>query len=393
VNHRGADNEDEDHSPMKVTNVQQCARDGVTTITADVLIEGAPQPMPLWYRLEGVESPRAPLGDAFAVGLLAPCMFEGEPLVIDASLSETLAHNLSRAREVLSSWYDFMTAVDVAAQTLYRARPRTTAPTAVACCFSASVDSWHSLIKHQGDITHLLLVRGFDPTLDNEAVWQETLKRVSAVAARLEKRLVVCETNLRTIADKSRGCWGRRRAPDTFWDECVQGSAYASVGLLLRDQIEALMIPATRAYDRLSPWGSSPLLDRFWSSDSVEIIHDGGEASRFKKVATIAACDLALDGLRSCDRPGSAYNCGRCEKCLYTLLALRLCGAAHRARSFPEPTPISALLETAVDPAARTQYQDLMMEAFRVGDRELAQLIKAMLSRRFSFHRSIARAK
>jgi hypothetical protein len=378
---------------MKVTNVQQCARAGVTIVTADILTEGCREPMTLWYRFEGEEISATPSGDAFAAGLLAACMFEGEALAIDAPVSEALSSNLARAREVLSSWYAFLTPVDVTAGDVRRSRQRTTAPTALACCFSASVDSWHSLIKHQDDITHLLLVRGFDPTLDNEAVWQETRAHVAAVAARLEKRLVVCETNLRTIADKGRSNWGRRRAADTFWDECVQGSAYASVGLLLRSRIEALMIPATRAYDRLSPWGSSPLLDRFWSSDAVEVVHDGAETNRFKKIATVAACDLALDGLRACDRPGSVYNCGRCEKCLYALLALRLCGSLHRARSFPEATPISALLETVIDPAARTQYQDLLMEAFRVGDRDLAQLVKVALSRRFSFQRGVARAK
>jgi hypothetical protein len=60
--------------------------------------------------------------------------------------------------------------------------------------------------------------------------------------------------------------------------------------------------------------------------------------SRLDKVAAIAEWPEALAVLRVClmfDVPNGAPNCGRCEKCVRTMLELMLCGALDRATSFP----------------------------------------------------------
>jgi hypothetical protein len=43
-----------------------------------------------------------------------------------------------------------------------------------------------------------------------------------------------------------------------------------------------------------------------------------------------------LSWLRVCWRnPGGAYNCGRCPKCVSTMVALRMAGLLERAPTFP----------------------------------------------------------
>jgi hypothetical protein len=377
---------------MKVSNIQKTRQDGVTMISADVLPDSAEAALKLWYRFDTVDPDLETVGDALAAGLATPCMYDSESLWVDAPVSGTLFRNLSRAQEVLASWYPFMKPVPICGRFIAEVPAMPAKGPGVICCFSAGVDSWYSLLKHQEEITHLLLVRGFDISLDNEALWNQTKAQIGGIAARLGKRLITCETNLRDIADKRRCKWGRPCTED-FWGQCLHGSALASVGLLLGSEIRTMIVPASHVYNRLRPWGSSPLLDQFWSNDEVELIHDGCEADRLKKTFTIASCDLALETLRVCYYNTSAYNCGRCEKCLRTQLALRICGVVHRARTFPEQFSLSAIRDLVIPATGLQMYEELMMEAYRVNDRELAKALRIAIGQRFSALRTFTRGK
>jgi hypothetical protein len=96
-------------------------------------------------------------------------------------------------------------------------------------------------------------------------------------------------------------------------------------------------IAASTTYDDLFPWGSHPLLDPLWSSEALEVIHDGCAVSRVDKVRGLAGCDVALDSLQVCSAQDRVtYNCCRCEKCLRTMVALEIAGVLSRCRTFPE---------------------------------------------------------
>lgn len=78
------------------------------------------------------------------------------------------------------------------------------------------------------------------------------------------------------------------------------------------------------------------MLDPLWSSELTEIEHDGCEATRVDKAAYVSGYELPMDWLRVCHKnPDSVYNCGRCEKCLRTMITLRIVGALERCKTFP----------------------------------------------------------
>jgi hypothetical protein len=85
----------------------------------------------------------------------------------------------------------------------------------------------------------------------------------------------------------------------------------------------------------LEPFGSHALVDPVMSSSQVRFIHYGAGFDRFEKMAFIAQSDFALRHLHVCFRDKSDKNCGRCEKCYRTLLALELLAAREKATSFP----------------------------------------------------------
>jgi hypothetical protein len=115
------------------------------------------------------------------------------------------------------------------------------------------------------------------------------------------------------------------------------GSALATVALLLGGAFERVFVPATLTYAHLVPLGSHPLLDPLWSTEQVELVHDGCEASRIDKLAVLSHDDVARRHLRVCfqNRAGR-YNCGECEKCLRTMVALRALGVLEAFSTFPD---------------------------------------------------------
>jgi hypothetical protein len=77
----------------------------------------------------------------------------------------------------------------------------------------------------------------------------------------------------------------------------------------------------------------------------VSIVHHGCAASRIDKVRSFGEDDGSRDPLswlRVCWRnPGGAYNCGRCPKCVSTMVALRMAGLLERAPTFPVPLELA----------------------------------------------------
>jgi hypothetical protein len=85
----------------------------------------------------------------------------------------------------------------------------------------------------------------------------------------------------------------------------------------------------------MEPHGSHPLLDPLFRTEEMELVHDGGEADRDEKVERIASHESVAKHLRVCWRnTDGAYNCGRCEKCLRTMLSLLAVGALDRCATF-----------------------------------------------------------
>lgn len=113
----------------------------------------------------------------------------------------------------------------------------------------------------------------------------------------------------------------------------TQGNSLACVALLLG--FPRVYIPGAYSYGQLIPLGSHPLTDPLWSNGSVAIVHDGAEVQRVDKVVKIARNRDALANLRVCFTDMNV-NCGRCSKCLRTMIPLALLDA--QAPPFP-PLP------------------------------------------------------
>ena len=102
------------------------------------------------------------------------------------------------------------------------------------------------------------------------------------------------------------------------------------------------------------------------------------------KAAAIAQHDVALKTLRVCWwNPGGAYNCGRCEKCLMTMVSLRAVGSLERCETLPqhvEPWRVARLpISTPSTRFFMTENLRALEESGR--DPELAAAVRTCLGR------------
>ncbi|MDR7443541.1 MAG: hypothetical protein QN208_02900, partial [Armatimonadota bacterium] len=102
-----------------------------------------------------------------------------------------------------------------------------------------------------------------------------------------------------------------------------------------------LLIAATHHQSVPRPHGSHPELDSRVRWAEVNVVHDSNDLSRYEKIQKVLKPYFdpkpGKPALRVClaEDPGPFLNCGRCEKCVRTIVALLLAGMDPRAYGFP----------------------------------------------------------
>lgn len=317
----------------------------------------------LWYRMP-TEFAQQVRVDAFVVAALMPAMAKGEDLEVSPELvvSSRLLRSLGTIQDILHVWNPELKRVNVRANSGNPPAPRPMS----ACFFSGGVDSTYTCLKHEMETSHLILLHGLDIDPGNETAFANASQQGGEIAARLAKTLVVVQTNAREFCNAG-----------GLTMVLFHGALLASVSLLLG--FGRTFIAASHTYDDLEPWGSHALLDPLWSTESCEIVYDGGEARRIDKVREIARRPELLASLRVCANDARGQNCGVCEKCIRTMTELRLVRASSPAFPALDPKQLRSL-KISFDNLV--YYIEACEVAQQTGDREVyARLHRAL--RRF----------
>jgi hypothetical protein len=284
----------------------------------------------VYFSLSGAAEGRYASADAsaFAAALLLPSMKQGEDLIIKGSISRQLYQGMHEIMQEVLTWDIGLRPIKIQADELVPDPPR---PPRSAAFFSGGVDSFYTYLKHQADpaeadrISSFILVNGFDISRHNTRLWDLTLENIRSIAAADGVGLTVVRSNIQGLIE-----------PILLWDY-AHGGCLAAVGLFVRGGFGQIYIPSTHSAAEQIPWGSNLALDGHWSTESTAFVHDGTEATRLEKVTwQIARSPLALAHLRVCfeNEPG-AYNCGRCDKCLRTMVNLYVAGVLEQSGTFP----------------------------------------------------------
>ncbi len=346
-----------------VNNIQSHRHDNFVELRSDIQINNKIETM--WLRWQGEEC-HIP-ADIFLIATLLFAMRANEKLVIKGVVSERLLQNIYKIQEIHHCFDRTLSIIEVEVEdvlpwnmTDYWQRIQTESfnsnKSVVGCCFSGGVDSFYSVFQHLYEVETLVFVHGFDIALENTVLKDKVLQSLQVAANRLEKNLLVVETNIRYFC---------HYAGD--WDKHYHGTAIAAVGAALSNHLHKLYIPSSFTYSNIFPWGGHPLLDPLYSTNYIDFDHDGCEATRIEKIKAIATEAIAMDTLRVCyENPNNTYNCGQCRKCISTMFNLELFGALAQCKTFNLPFNIDKLQNASNNPIEQIRIREILAVAHKL---------------------------
>ncbi len=287
---------------------------------------------------------------AFLIAALLPAMRHGEErIALEAKICPTLREGLLDIMSIMHTWYTAPGHAPVRLETEPGARlpaPRTHARAGVF--LSGGVDSLTLLhlnrrnypAEHPHSFKDGLLVHGFDIGAFEEhredALFERACQALEPVTRDAGITLIPVETNIRHLDSDI-----------NFWMYEFHGAALAAVSHAFSNHFTSTSVASSTLLPTLHPWGSHPLVDPQYSSSDIRICHENNRFSRLEKIQLIADWDVALQNLRVCPlNPPDKLNCGKCDKCLRTMMELLAIGKLAQAKAFPLTDISEKLLES-----------------------------------------------
>jgi hypothetical protein len=320
--------------------------------------------------------------DAFVTAaILAACAHGERRLLVEGEICPVLRDGLVTAMSLVSHWYHLgWKPVVLEGKTRSTGRPRSSEQRA-AVFLLGDIDSLATLRanrldyppQHPATVRDGFLVCGLE---DQPPAFEHLMASLSAFARAADITLIPVHTNLRSLDDG----W-------EFWSDLSVAAGFSSIAHAFKRRIGRASIAAGYDIPNLYPHASHPLLDPNYGSYDVAIRHDGVALSRLAKTRLVAEWDVALAALRVCDRsedyPPGYLNCGLCEKCLRTLLALLALGALERAITFPGIDLSEEIVMTTIRLHRRNIhfYRELIAPLQEIGRNDLARCIQRKLDR------------
>jgi|GEM_PF-5494551 len=242
--------------------------------------------------------------------------------------------------------------------------PEASQPRGRGVFFSAGVDAFHAamtvsqdplLVPAAGSKGYLIAIQGFDTMLDENELFGQILNAANHVAEKTGWEVIPMRTNLKQVlypeSNRHRG-WA-----EFGYVSCMMAAANAlSLG------IERAYIASGMGYMDTTHDGSSPAYDHLWSSSAVELVNIGSYATRMMKLEAMHSWKELLKYLKVCGQRKviNPVNCGWCDKCKRTILALHAVGLLEYAREAFHPATTTNLVATAEHVNIPSDFQRLL---------------------------------
>jgi len=328
---------------------------------------------------------------AFLLAAAVPALRAGEARVrVAGTLCPSLVAGLREAMARLSAWFAPSRRLPEieAGLGFETARP---GPARRALFLSGGVDSLALLRRnrlawrtdHPDSFRDAIFVNGFDIYCSERYsgdFFERALALLAPIADEARLELLPVRTNLITLD-----------VPEAWVDEWIAAGT-AAVAHLFSHRFDRVSIAASPYEGDLVPMGTHPEIDPLYSSAGLRIAHDGGDERRIEKVARIADWPAGLRGLRVCwegIKPDAPLNCGRCHKCILTMLELL---AADRLGDCPtfgasNVTPEMANVLRSTTASSTGYYRELLAPLRERGRQDLVAVLEHKLAVHAEFQR------
>lgn len=329
---------------MIIRNIQEKHEDDQYQIQAevehetrnarDIIFFSVPSEQAHWIR---------PEPNAFMMGTAIAAMWNGETrLEIEDGVDPQLSTRLTLAMRLLTRWHKSpLRPVKIVAPAAARPLPDISQST-TALFLSGGVDSlsalyWNASQYPMGDPRRVgvaFFVHGMDvgdPNKPNRLdVWNLGIQQLSVLCQELAVELVTVKVNLRNLAMSWRLYGGWQHA-----------SLLAAIAHAASSRLHRCIIAPDYSIEHIPhPHGSHPWLNSYFGADFLEVTTgDMEQFSRVEKIRFLSTHPGALNALRVCwdsaAIPQGHLNCGRCLKCVRTMLAFMACGQLAETTAFP----------------------------------------------------------
>src|SRR5262249_18780371 len=327
--------------------------------------------------------------NAFLVGCFVPAHAHRERrLRVAGGVCPELVYGITTALNWLRFWGAQPTPHDITIEADHSARyPWPSPRSARAPVFlSGCIDSLACLranrltypLDHPHGFKDALVVYGQNWESDSRpAPFATAVEALSEVAFDAGVTLVPIYTNIRDLDP----------TPDLFLYKS-HGALLASVGHALSSRLTTVSIGST-GYDLPTLLslneraGTHPVLGVHYSSRTLRIHHDDIGLSRLQKTRLLADWDVGLRNIRVCGKAWPGTNCGECEKCLRTMLALLVSNALHRSPMFQrvELTPKVLREHLKLGYLSFPFYAELVAPLREIGRADLAKVVENSIAR------------
>jgi hypothetical protein len=365
---------------MKISNLRATENGDRHRIAADIVWEESTRPtMELYF--ETVQEFADGLScnpHAFLVASAIAAMHHNEKRVLmDGEVCPELLDGLNTAMMWLKHWYGYRNKIPTI-EAARKSNPEVLNTSRRAGMFiSGGIDSLALLrynrlnypVSHPMSIKDGILVCGLE--LNDEKKFDYVKEKLRSIADDANISLIPIYTNVRYLDDD----W-------SFWDSAFEGACFASIAHALSNRILSISIASTHNIQYSHPHGSHPMLDENYGSYDLKIKHELLTLSRFDRTKLLAEWDAAIHNLRVCNRTklytSDTLNCGRCEKCVRTMLSLLVLGVLEKSRSFPDNNVSAEVISSLplLNDTTYPFYPELIDLLEKAGRDDLAKAVK-----------------
>lgn len=340
---------------IKIEGILDQVQDGFRTIST--VLDGTE----LWFKFPAHFHLNSS-AELFVACCLLEAMISDRDIEIaaDIAISPTLLARLHDLQKIYHCWNHKLKQISIIAPLQQEPAQQH----GVASFYSGGVDGSYTLCACLDEISHLIVLKGFD-TISKPEQWQQLVDKNQALVDKLNKQLLFIDNNVQDFV-----------RPRLISSHFQHGLTLA--GIAIATGFQKVLIPSSFTYKDLFPWGSHPCTDVLWSTASTQIVHHGAELSRTEKTAFITTNPLVFDNLQVCWK-NIAHNCGQCSKCLRTMGACYLLNKQSKALPAMQQQQFSNLKLSGL--AGVPFLQDLMELAEKRGRTDIARVLRKTLWR------------
>lgn len=206
--------------------------------------------------------------------------------------------------------------------------------------FSGGVDAFNTLVCHIDEKPTLVTLWGSDVKLDDVPGWKNVSDHVDSVCSEFGLDKVTVKSNFRSIIHEGVLDSLVAETGDGWWHGFQHGLGlitHAAPIAYVRNKSVVYIASSYTIAEKGVSCASDPTIDNFIRFGSTKVVHDGYEFNRQMKIINIT--NYVKQGghrirVHVCWRSKGGRNCGRCEKCIRTILGLYAAGADPKEYGF-----------------------------------------------------------